>query len=368
MSSTKSDVMPIKAIRTLLKVAIAQGYDVDPLLQESGLDFNPLEAEQSNLLKDNSLKEHTVKDNTVKDSPNQVETLTYSKLYKRIMQLLQDESFGFGSAQKSPPGTFRMMCLFIIHCTNLKQALIRSAEFFDYIDQFKDHNREKRIPIVLEQENTIAVCRFDGLPPIADHQSESIDINIIYMMHRLYSWLIDKHIELTEVCLRGREPRATSSYQALFDCPISFNANVSTLKFKFEWLDEPIRQNEDTLKTFLKHAPYQLISTKTNTGTSLADRVHALLMKELNGEAINIEGVAQKLNMSSRTLHRKLQKEGHSFQQLKDNARKEAAINYLGRSELTVNAIALLMGFQDTSAFYRAFKKWTGKAPSFYRH
>lgn len=345
-SINKPDVMPIKAICTLLKVAIAQGYDIEHLLRECGLDFNPLE-----------VSEHT-----------QVETLTYSKLYKRIMQLLQDESFGFGSAQKSPPGTFRMMCLFIIHCKNLAQALTRSAEFFDYIDQFKGDNNSKRIPITFENQREIAVCRFDRLPPISGRNSESFDANIIYMMHKLYSWLIDKPITLTEVSLRGKKPKATSDYTALFDCPISFNANVSTLKFSSEWLDEPIRQNEETLKTFLKHAPYQLISAKTNAGESLGERVHSLLIKEMSGEVLTIENVAQKLNMSSRTLHRKLQKEGHSFQHLKDKARKEAAISYLGRSELTVSAIALLMGFQDTSAFYRAFKKWTGKAPSFYRH
>lgn len=344
-SINKPDVMPIKAIRTLLKVAMAQGYDVEHLLLECGLDFNPL-----------NVSEQT-----------QVETLTYSTLYKRIMQLLQDESFGFGTAQKSPPGTFRMMCLFIIHCKDLKQALTRSAEFFDYIDQFKNQNTTKRIPITLENQGETAVCRFDRLPPISGRNSESFDANIIYMMHKLYSWLIDKPIELTEVSLRGKKPRTTADYTALFDCNIRFNAQVSTLKFASHWLDEPVRQNEDTLKTFLKHAPYQLISAKTNTGESLGERVHSLLMKELNGEVITIEGVAQKLNMSSRTLHRRLQKEGYSFQQIKDSARKEAAINYLGRSELTVSAIALLMGFQDTSAFYRAFKKWTGKAPSYYR-
>ena len=71
--------------------------------------------------------------------------------------------------------------------------------------------------------------------------------------------------------------------------------------------------------------------------------------------------------MSVRTLHRHLQKEGTSYQFLKDEFRKETALAYIKRRELKINTIALLMGFQDSSAFHRSFKKWTGLSPGQYR-
>ncbi len=71
--------------------------------------------------------------------------------------------------------------------------------------------------------------------------------------------------------------------------------------------------------------------------------------------------------MSPRTLHRKLTTEGTSFQLVKDDYRRELAIHYIARPELTIDAIAALMGFQDNSAFYRSFKKWTGHSPGSYR-
>jgi AraC-like DNA-binding protein len=71
--------------------------------------------------------------------------------------------------------------------------------------------------------------------------------------------------------------------------------------------------------------------------------------------------------MSARTLHRRLTQEGTSFQQLKDGFRAGLARHYLSRQELSIDAIATLMGFQDNSAFYRSFRKWTGMSPGEYR-
>ena len=71
--------------------------------------------------------------------------------------------------------------------------------------------------------------------------------------------------------------------------------------------------------------------------------------------------------MSAPTLRRRLKKEGTSFQTLKDECRRDAAVNYLSNSELSINAIAALMGFTDPSAFHRCFKKWTGTTPDEFR-
>ena len=71
--------------------------------------------------------------------------------------------------------------------------------------------------------------------------------------------------------------------------------------------------------------------------------------------------------MSARTLRRRLEKEGTSYQRIKDNARRDAAITLLSRTRLPVAEIAVRVGFSDPSAFHRSFKKWTGLAPGEYR-
>ena len=71
--------------------------------------------------------------------------------------------------------------------------------------------------------------------------------------------------------------------------------------------------------------------------------------------------------MSAPTLRRRLKREGVTFQQLKDESRCDAAKLYLDRQDVSINQVALQMGFTDTSAFHRSFKKWTGMTPGQYR-
>ena len=71
--------------------------------------------------------------------------------------------------------------------------------------------------------------------------------------------------------------------------------------------------------------------------------------------------------MSARTLRRRLEREGTSYQRIKDNARRDAAISLLRGDGLTVSEVAERVGFSDPSAFHRSFKKWTGLSPGSFR-
>ena len=71
--------------------------------------------------------------------------------------------------------------------------------------------------------------------------------------------------------------------------------------------------------------------------------------------------------MTPQTLRRRLKEGNTSYQEIKDTIRKDASIYYLSKPELSIDEIALLMGFSEASSFHRAFKKWTGKTPSVYR-
>lgn len=168
-----TDTMPFKVINTLLKVAHNQGYNTTRLCQECGLNYDPA--------KKNSPK------------PDTVSTLIYSKIYRKVMEVLQDESFGLQQKSKSPPGTFRMMCLFIIHCRDLKQALTRAAEFFDYVDAINLGQNGKRQAISYEQDKQVCVNHFQA----GEHKHANdvrADASILFMMHRFICWLTGKEI------------------------------------------------------------------------------------------------------------------------------------------------------------------------------
>jgi len=76
---------------------------------------------------------------------------------------------------------------------------------------------------------------------------------------------------------------------------------------------------------------------------------------------------AEHIDLTEQTLRRYLNKEGYTFQQLKDDTRRDIAINFIEKKEHSIEEIAFRLGFSEASTFIRAFKKWTGLTPLAYR-
>lgn len=340
--------MPIKAFRSLLRVVSNHGYDVDEVLQAVGLDFNPLLPGYQHI--------------------SSVPTKVYSRLYRHLMILLQDEAFGMMMPDRAPPGTFRMMCLFIIQCRTLKQALARSAEFFDYCDRFRSRNPRTRVPVTELREQGLTQVRFNNPNLPADLEHFAADASVMFMMYRFFSWLVGQNLPLHSVHFISEEHSVLDQYEPLFGAPIRLGKRENCLLLPRDALNLPVVQTETTLHEFLKTAPYPLISRSPIVGGSaLKEKVMALFNSEFGHDLPSAQALAEKLNMSARTMHRHLQREGTSYQALKDEFRREAALSYLHRPELRISTIAVLMGFQDSGAFHRSFKKWTGLSPGQYR-
>ena len=340
------DTMPIKPLATLLRVLEDQGYPLDSALRHIDLDVNPLAHPDA--------------------CPDRVPTASYSKLYALVMELQQDEAFGLGEGYRSPPGTFRMMCLFIIHCRTLEQALRRAWSFYDYCDQYRRvQYRNPGEPLVPQGDGDQVLWVFQRGP---EPQDQVVQANVLLMMYRFYSWLAGKPLPLTEVYLQGAAAGNAGEYEALFDCGVRFGQRIPGLLLPAPVLKLPVVQDEDSLRDYLRQTPYQLVRRDPpGVDRRLSDQVERILTRYASGAMPGARDVASALNMSARTLHRRLTQEGTSFQQIKDNFRSALARHYLARPELSIDAIATLMGFQDNSAFYRSFRKWTGMSPGEYR-
>jgi len=100
---------------------------------------------------------------------------------------------------------------------------------------------------------------------------------------------------------------------------------------------------------------------------SITHRIREILGDDFREEMPGFDELTRLLGMSARTLRRRLEKEGTSYQRIKDVARRDAAIALLSREGLTVSEVAERVGFSDPSAFHRSFKKWTGQSPGSYR-
>ncbi|WP_254435071.1 AraC family transcriptional regulator [Pandoraea communis] len=99
-----------------------------------------------------------------------------------------------------------------------------------------------------------------------------------------------------------------------------------------------------------------------------AKRVRAALLEGLPSGLVTMEAIARKLALSSRTLQRRIEAEGTSYQQILKETREALARHYLEKTALPAAEISFLLGFNEPNSFYRAFRNWTGTTPDSVRH
>ncbi len=335
--------VPSEYAQTLLQSVEDSGCDPTGLLAELGISRSELE-----------------------DSP-QFSAVKYGQLYQRVMFLMQDECFGMFSGGQVRLGSFRLMCLTVIQCSNLRQAIIRAAEFSEICRGFKVRGK-------LSEENGVARVRMTGISQISEAEFDAMIRsakpsqirNQLAVWHRFNCWLIGREIALDSLFFSFPCPDEFRQMAEVYPAELRFEQDFNGVEFPADYLDYPIVQNQETLMDFLRTAPYHLVISDS-THSSLKAKVRAILSKDVSLSMPTAEEVASRLNLSVTTLRRRLQAEETSYQRLKDECRMEAAFHYLSCPDLTNTSIAERLGFDESSAFFRAFKKWTGVTPGEYR-
>lgn len=141
---------------------------------------------------------------------------------------------------------------------------------------------------------------------------------------------------------------------------------IVSLTFSAEDADLPLITRSASLWETLEPAFTTQLETRLGT-TTMTDRMKRALTAGLPGGSTSIEDMARRLNISKRSLQRRLSEEGTSFKDLLSQTRFEMSKRYLMDSSLSVPEISYLLGFRDTSSFFRAFHGWTGTTPGDYR-
>jgi AraC-like DNA-binding protein len=178
--------------------------------------------------------------------------------------------------------------------------------------------------------------------------------------------LQQKLMEQSEARLSFERPESISEELADALEGVSFGHTISQLRIPKSLMDLPLKDPDKLVSEMAqKHCEDQLMNIAPMQ-QSIVSRVRRSLEAE-KGVYPNLEEVAGELNMSSRSLKRKLKAADSSFQKILDNLRKTEAVEYLSHSDQTIDEISRLLGFSDPSNFGRAFKKWMGVSPRAYR-
>jgi AraC-like DNA-binding protein len=151
-----------------------------------------------------------------------------------------------------------------------------------------------------------------------------------------------------------------------FGCPVVFGAGRNAIVFRTSDAALPFVTRNAELLAML--APQLDEELKQHRGQeSFPERVRATIQKKLTGHRPKMQEIARELHLSSRTLQRRLQDSGCSFQQVLEEARHQLARHYLTNSLLDLNETAYLLGYEDSNSFVRAFRVWEGIPPAHWR-
>jgi len=161
------------------------------------------------------------------------------------------------------------------------------------------------------------------------------------------------------------EPEYGSLYSDFFCFPVYFDQPVTQVLIDHEALTLASPVADMALhKDALDHCE-KLLHQLEKRHRSHEQQVRELLRNN-PGKLWTIDEISSQLNMSKRTLMRKLGTEGHRFQTIRDDVVKQQAIAYLSDTRLTIESVGYLLGFSEVASFRRSFKRWFGQTPSNY--
>lgn len=289
--------------------------------------------------------------------PNaRVSVVQYAQLMKGLTDVSEDEHLGHGTSPL-PLGSLSLLTHWLVAAKTLGQAAERITRFYQMMGQGQEIHSYK--------EDDLLFFEID-LPSYAEHSDIFIAEVCFSNIHRLLSWLVMKIIHIDHVEFQGDRPAYAEDYRLLFfGAPTLFNKSKTRIGFAQSLLEKPVQQNLPNLEKFLKDPNFELLVMDFKAD-NLASRVAAEIRNKLDAMP-TLPALAKTMDMKPYTLQRRLGDEGISYLEIKNQVKRDAAIELLVSTDLSIEEISAQLGFSETSPFTRTFKEWTGIPPSAYR-
>lgn len=193
----------------------------------------------------------------------------------------------------------------------------------------------------------------------------TIDAVMLFTIRELHSLTHQKYYP-TKIDFSYSRPKQTNEYERIFKCKVEFNQPTTSLYFDKRLFNEKIITSDyNLLKILVQYAELKLAQIEQQSGFSTI--VKQTILNLVKPEFPTIEQVAANLNLSVRTLQRRLKIEEKTYKSVLDNLKRQFALDYIKNPNLTISEIAYLLDYSEVSAFSRTFKRWTGKTANQWR-
>ncbi|MEA3641960.1 MAG: AraC family transcriptional regulator [Lamprobacter sp.] len=271
-------------------------------------------------------------------------------LWRQANEQIKDPCWGLVAGEMWRPTDYHALGYAYLASSTLESAFRRIERYFSIVIQ----------DISVHSDITAETLRvIQNVPAYAPSFPAAHDIRLSTAL-RLCRDVYGNHFRPQEVQLA--HPWQPCGYEDFFGCPVRFDAEQSALSIPLDVARQALpAKNRDLARSndqILQDLERRLIDN------TIVGRVHTAIIDNLPEGTPSAQQVARQLAVSARTLQRKLQEEGTSFQAELDRVRRQLAEQYIQSDAYDLQTITYLTGFANPPAFSRAYKKWTGRSPS----
>lgn len=270
-----------------------------------------------------------------------------------------DEGFGLRAGAAVHPTSFHALGMVLWSSSSLKQMFQYLARYFavfstaarmEFCETVEDYRLYGRYE-----------CDAEGQAYATDI---GVDATLAAIMTICQSHYGDSFTPQRVELYRDR-PSQRGVHEDFFRCPVSYGCEDNLMVMDKSQMEATISRGNPVLAQEMEKLITDYLA-RMDRGDVIGLIRAKLLVMLPEGKAEKAQ-VADSLSMSSRTLHRKLQSLGTTYQELLDSVRQELAIQYLAQANISTTEISFLLGYSNSNSFARAFRQWTGRSPREYR-
>lgn len=299
----------------------------------------------STLLGASDLTPEILGDNDARITPSQ-----FCVAWSEALRLCNDRALALRLATSTPAGAFGIVEYVCKSAPTLGGALRSWVRYLNLLDD------AVTVGLVVEGDRAyLRVERESEAPAPASHEL------CWALVARYARELSTRPFRVLAVELAHVAPPDIAAYRAWFDAPVTFGAETTQLVLPASALDASLVSADPSLLAILSRAADEL-AKQLSAEPPLIAQVKRALAETLRSDEAAIETIAERLGMPARSLQRRLKEAGTSFQGAREEVRRSLAQRYLDDG-LAISEISFLLGFSEPSAFFRAFKRWTGTTP-----
>jgi AraC-like DNA-binding protein len=290
------------------------------------------------------------------DLDERMPAATAHQLLDGVMALGVPADIGLHAAREWSPGDGGALDYAVTSASTVRDAVEAAKRYMRLVNdavaiELEVNGTEARIKV----ENFLPMSR-----PVLDFQAGSL-----YRLFRCI-WASGARASL-RVLLAYPAPADLTEHHLTFDgAPLVFDSPSPGFTFDAKFVDVRLTSGDfrlhDTIRLYAEQMLQELPRSRSLTGW-----IESAIASELPKGAPGVNRIATRLRMSTRTLERRLEREGTTFSDLLEDLRRRLALRYVANASIPLGEIAFLLGFSHTTGFHRAFKRWTGETPLGYR-